>query len=158
LIGKRTGRSTSQVGGLLRGFEPEAHAALPEGRRTLAKQRVEMKNKRQEKDPQITYNINGPNGPSSRININSVDNSSNIVAGPEMFQQIKTEIARQISDEPSGRELMHCLESMQRATSRKTAGEWYSKFALLVENSAKLGTTLCTYLPPLAHWVSSVHF
>jgi hypothetical protein len=75
LVHMRTGRSTSQVSHLLRGFERDAHVALLEGRRILDKQRIEMKNKQHQAVPQKIYNAHGPN---ARITVNGTDNSSNL--------------------------------------------------------------------------------
>jgi hypothetical protein len=157
LVGMRTRRSTSQVPYLLHGFERDANVALLEGRRILDKQRVEMKNKQHQAAPHIAYNVQGPN---ARITINGTDNSSNtaVVGSLELFQQIRTELEKQLPNETLRKGLIHSLEDIEQATSKKTATERYDRFVALAANHATLMTALSPLLFQLTQWAASLKF
>jgi hypothetical protein len=153
LVGTRTGRSTSQVPYLLRGFERDASVALLEGRRILDKQRVEMTNMPKQSGPQIVYNVSGQN---SRITINGADNSSNaaVVNSVELFQQFRAEIKKQIPEEPIREQLVRSIEEVEQATSKESAIGKYDKFATLAAKYVALYTSLSPYLLQLKQWLA----
>lgn len=93
----------------------------------------------------LTINVSGNN---SRVNLSSVDNSVNTVAGDSMqvFNQIREAVQQGITGEEQAQVLAK-LKELEEAVATPTFIERYASFMELVANHA---TVLAPFLPILA--------
>lgn len=107
--------------------------------------RKETKIERERPAPQVIYNLTGPN---ARINVQSVDASSNVVGvdSDELFEKLRTTIAEHISDEIHVNQLIGKLNELEQAKGKATFIQRYQEFIALAANHV---TLLAPYIPAL---------
>lgn len=118
----------------------------------LEKARVLSMSRGSQKDAPMnqTLNVTGPN---ARVNINSTDNSSNVVHNGLPFANIRRVIESGIHDDNERRDILTKLGDLEAAQDRESGSERYQKFISTVANHMVI---LGPYLPALGHWVHSL--
>jgi hypothetical protein len=97
-----------------------------------------------------TFNVNGAN---ARVNIGSVDNSTNVVHQGTPFSEIRKAIEEGIAEGIERTELLKTLAELEQAKDGRSALERYQSFISAAANHV---TILAPYLPMLGHWVHSL--
>jgi hypothetical protein len=98
-----------------------------------------------DKSPSTVYNVTGPN---ARLNIGSVDSSTNVVnvAPVELFTKIQRTIEERVIAEQERDELLARLADLQSAQSTPAYPEQYQRFIAAAANHI---TILAPFLPAL---------
>lgn len=97
-----------------------------------------------------TFNATGHN---ARNNINSIDNSTNVVhhAGP--FGELRTAIEGGVTGDTEKTFLLEMLAELEAAKDQKSASE---RFQAFVSAAADYMTIVGPFLPALGHWVHNM--
>jgi hypothetical protein len=102
----------------------------------------------------ITYNVSGAN---ARININSTDNSSNVVSSvPEdLFRQMIEAIRDGVSESQARDEIERSVRDMSSSYGSPGFGASYKDFmSVFADHIQVFGPILAPYLPALAKFVA----
>ncbi len=92
-----------------------------------------------------TVHVNGTN---SRVNIHSIDNSTNIVNDNGIFADLKNVISTRVNDSTDREALLKRVDDMQRSTDNKSGFlDAYQKF---IANAASHMGVIAPFLPALA--------
>lgn len=97
-----------------------------------------------------TFHVTGTN---ARVNIQSTDNSTNIVHEGTDFAEIRQVIEQGIADGIERTTLLANLKELEAATDRDSGSTKYQAF---IASAANHMTLLGPYLPALGHWVHSL--
>ena len=97
-----------------------------------------------------TFNLRGHN---QRVNINSTDNSTNIVQNGTPFAEIRSALEAGIADGLEKSRLFETLQELESSKDRETASTRYGAFVTLAANHM---TLLTPFLPALAHWLHTL--
>lgn len=97
-----------------------------------------------------TFNLHGPN---SRVNIDSVDNSTNVVHQASPFEQIRAALEQGIADGSERARLQQALSDIEASTDRESGTKRYEAFITAAANHM---TLLAPFLPILGHWVHNL--
>lgn len=118
----------------------------------LEKARVLSMNRALHKDASMnqTLNVTGPN---ARVNINSTDNSSNVVHEGLPFAEIRRAIESGVIDTTERAGILAKLGELEIVRDRESGSEKYQKFISAMANHMVI---LGPYLPALGHWVHSL--
>jgi hypothetical protein len=104
------------------------------------------------KEPQVnqTFNVNGPN---ARVNIDSTDNSTNIVNQGIPFSELRKAIESGVADGVERATILEKLADLEMATDRESGSKRYQSFIASAHHHMAL---LGPYLPALGHWVHTL--
>ena len=96
-------------------------------------------------EPQIVYNLIGPN---ARVNIQSSDSSTNVVSveSADLFDNLREAIQKSSLDSTIARQLIQNVDVMQSAVGTKTFGERYKEFIAVAADHM---TLVAPFLPAL---------
>ena len=99
---------------------------------------------------QVVYNLIGPN---ARVNIQSVDTSTNLVEiePSELFEKLRAVIKHSITDEKVSAQLSEKVDELQQAQGTKTFVTKYQEFMALAANHI---TILAPFIPALSQMLS----
>jgi hypothetical protein len=97
-----------------------------------------------------TFNVHGPN---ARVNIDSVDNSTNIVNQGMPFSEIRKAIESGVADAVERATILEKLADLEMAPHRESGSKRYQAFIASAHHHMAL---LGPYLPALGHWVHSL--
>jgi hypothetical protein len=93
------------------------------------------------------FNVQGPN---ARVNIDSTDNSTNVVHHGVPFSELREAIESGVSDGIERAAILDKLSALERATDRESGSKKYQAFISTAANHMAL---IGPYLPALGHWV-----
>lgn len=112
--------------------------------------RKETKIEPQRQPTQIVYNLIGPN---ARVNIQSVDTSTNLVEvePSELFEKLRGLIKHSITDETVSAQLSEKVDELQRAQGTKSFATKYQEFMSLAADHI---TILAPFIPALSQMLS----
>ena len=97
-----------------------------------------------------TFNIHGPN---TRVNFDSVDNSTNVVQQGAPFSELRRAIESGVSDRVEQAAILQRLSDLESATDRESGTKRYQAFiATAADHMALIGP----YLPALGYWVHAL--
>jgi hypothetical protein len=118
----------------------------------LEKARVEGTGDAARKEPQVSqvFNVHGPN---ARVNIDSTDNSTNVVHQGVPFSELRKAIESGVSEVVERATILERLSDLEEVTDRESGAERYQKFIAAAANHM---TLIGPYLPALGHWVHSL--
>ena len=104
------------------------------------------KMRRSESSPQITYNVSGPN---SRVNVSSVDQSTNIDASvvTSTLDQVREVLQKEIRDKTERELLLNKLDELARTHGTGRFAESYKEFLAMAANHMAV---LAPFMPALA--------
>jgi hypothetical protein len=94
-----------------------------------------------------TFNLQGPN---SRVNIGSTDNSINVAHQASPFEQIRAALEQGITDASERARLQQALSDLEVSTDRESGTRRYEAFIAVAANHM---TLVAPFLPSLGHWV-----
>ena len=99
-----------------------------------------------ESTPQVTYNVSGPN---SRVNVNSIDQSTNIDASvvTSTLDQIREALQKEIEDSGERQLLVNKLDELARTHGTDRFAVSYKEFMAMAANHM---TVLAPFIPALA--------
>ena len=112
--------------------------------------RKETKIEPQRQPTQVVYNLIGPN---SRVNIQSVDTSTNLVEVEpnELFEKLRGLIKNSISDEIVSAQLSEKVDELQEAQGTKNFVTKYQQFMALAANHVSI---LAPFIPALSQMLN----
>lgn len=112
--------------------------------------RKETKIEPQRQPTQVVYNLIGPN---ARVNIQSVDTSTNLVEvePSELFEKLRVLIKNSISDEIISAQLSEKVDELQEAQGTKKFVTKYQEFMALAANHVSI---LAPFIPALSQMLS----
>jgi len=118
----------------------------------LENARVESTRNAARKEPQVNqvFNVHGPN---ARVNIESTDNSTNVVHQGAPFSELRRAIESGISDGVERIAILQRLSDLEVATDRESGAKRYQAF---IAAAADHMTLIGPYLPVLGHWVHNL--
>jgi len=118
----------------------------------LEKARVEGTRDTAQKEPQVNhvFNVHGPN---ARVNIDSTDNSTNVVHQGMPFSELRKAIESGVSDGVERAAILQRLSDLEAATDRESGAGKYQAF---IAAAADHMTLIGPYLPALGHWVHNL--
>ena len=97
-----------------------------------------------------TFNVHGPN---ARINIDSFDNSTNVVHQGAPFRELRKAIESGVADGVERAAILEKLAHLESATERESGSKRYQEFIASAHHHMAL---LGPYLPALGHWVHTL--
>ena len=108
-----------------------------------------MKEKTPEQPMNITYNVSGNN---ARVNIDSTDNSVNIVETNDLkiFQDLK-DIASKIENESERINVIESIEAMEAEAGKEKFADKYKNF---ISTAANHMTLFAPFIPPLTELIT----
>jgi hypothetical protein len=96
------------------------------------------------------FNVHGPN---ARVNIDSMDNSTNVVHQGRPFLDLRKDIESGIAEGVERTAILEGLSHLEAATDRESGTKRYQEFIAAAANHM---TLIGPYLPALGHWVHSL--
>jgi hypothetical protein len=130
-------------------IEREMSISVREAVARMRSQRAVVDNHPKEVGVSHTFNIHGAN---ARVNINSTDQSTNVVHQGVPFEQLRTAIQSGISDGVERANLLQRLQELEAATDQESRSRRYQDFIALAANHM---TIIAPYLPAITHWLQS---
>lgn len=97
-----------------------------------------------------TFNVHGPN---ARVNIESTDNSTNIVNQGIPFSELRKAIESGVADGVERVTILERLADLEMATDRESGSKRYQSFIASAHHHMAL---VGPYLPALGHWVHAL--
>jgi hypothetical protein len=97
-----------------------------------------------------TFNVHGPN---ARVNIDSTDNSTNMVCQGAPFSELRKAIESGISDAVERAAVLERLSDLELATDRESGAKRYQAFIASAANHIAI---IGPFLPALGHWAHSL--
>jgi hypothetical protein len=85
-------------------------------------------------------------GANSRVNINSTDNSTNIIAGGNVFGDVREAVRRNVSDDTVRAELERLIDHLEQAKDKRT---FTTSFQGLIAGAGQFVSVLAPFLPGL---------
>jgi hypothetical protein len=131
-------------------IEREMRTSLKEAIARMQHQSAITRNRSKESPMNQTFNVQGPN---ARVNIDSIDNSTNVVHQVVPFSELREAIESGISDGIERATILERLAELERATDRESGSKKYQAFISTAANHMAL---IGPYLPALGHWVHSL--
>jgi hypothetical protein len=131
-------------------IEREMHTSVKEAIVRLRHQRATVENRPKEVVVNQTFNATGPN---SRNNVNSTDNSTNIVHQGVPFAELRKAIESGIEDGTRRAAIMETLAHLESASDRESGSTRYQQF---LAAAADYMTLVGPFLPALGHWVHNL--
>ncbi len=118
----------------------------------LERARVECSHDAARKESQVNqvFNVHGPN---ARVNIDSTDNSTNIVHQGVPFSELRKAIESGVSDGVERTAILQRLSDLEAATDHESGAKRYQAFIAAAANHM---TIIGPYLPALGHWVHNL--
>jgi len=96
------------------------------------------------------FNVHGPN---ARVNIDSTDNSTNIVNQGIHFSELRKAIESGVADGVERATILERLTDLEMATDRESGAKRYQAFIASAHHHMAL---IGPYLPVLGHWVHNL--
>lgn len=118
----------------------------------LEKARVECSRDAARKESQVNQVVN-VHGPNARVNIDSTDNSTNIVHQGVSFSELRKAIESGVSDGVERTAILQRLSDLEAATDHESGATRYQVFIAAAANHM---TIIGPYLPALGHWVHNL--
>jgi hypothetical protein len=131
-------------------IEREMHTSVKEAVARLRHQRATAQNRPKEVVVNQTFNATGPN---ARNNVNSTDNSTNIVHQGIPFAELRQAIESGIEDGTRRAAILETLAHLESASDRDSGSTRYQQF---IASAADYMTLIGPFLPALGHWVHSL--
>jgi hypothetical protein len=131
-------------------IEREMHTSVKEAIARLRHQRATVQNHPKEVVVNQTFNATGPN---SRNNVNSTDNSTNIVHQGVPFAELRKAIESGIEDGTRRVAILESLANLESAPDRESGSTRYQQF---IAAAADYMTLIGPFLPALGHWVHNL--
>jgi hypothetical protein len=131
-------------------IEREMHTSAKEAIARLRHQRAMVQNRQKEVVVSQTFNAIGPN---ARNNVNSTDNSTNVVHQGVPFAELREAITSGIADATERAAILESLASLESARDRESASKRYQQF---IGAAADYMTLIGPFLPALGHWVHNL--
>jgi hypothetical protein len=131
-------------------IEREMNKSVKEAIARLRHQSATARNRQKEITVNQTFNAIGPN---SRNNINSTDNSTNVVHQGVPFTELRKAIESGIRAGTERAELLEKLTALEAANDRESASQ---RFQAFVGAAADYMTVVGPFLPALGHWVHNL--
>jgi hypothetical protein len=131
-------------------IEREMHTSVKEAIARVRHQSAVIRNRQKEIAVSQTFNAIGPN---ARNNINSTDNSTNMVHERLPFTELRNAIQSGMSNEVERAVLLEKLSALETAPDRESASQ---RFQAFVSAAADYMTLVGPFLPALGHWVHSL--
>jgi hypothetical protein len=118
----------------------------------LERARIEGTRDAARKESQVSqiFNVHGPN---ARVNIDSTDNSTNVVHQGVPFSELRKAIESGVLDGVERSAMLQKLSEVEAATDRESGAKKYQDF---IATAANHMTLIGPYLPALGHWVHSL--
>ena len=118
----------------------------------LERAHVECSHDAARKESQVNqvFNVHGPN---ARVNIDSTDNSTNIVHQGVPFSELRKAIESGDSDGVERTAILQRLSDLEAATDHESGAKRYQAFIAAAANHM---TIIGPYLPALGHWVHNL--
>jgi hypothetical protein len=118
----------------------------------LEKARIEGARNAARKEPQVNqvFNLHGPN---ARVNIDSTDNSTNIVHQGVPFSELRKALESGVSDGVERTAILQRLSDLEAVPDRESGAKGYQAFIAAAANHM---TLITPYLPALEHWVHTL--
>ncbi len=132
------------------GIEREMGTSVKEAISRMRQQSALIRNYPKETPMNQTFNVQGPN---ARVNIDSVDNSTNVVHQGVPFSELRKAIESGVSDGIGRTAILERLSDLEGATDRESGSKKYQAFIAAAANHMAL---VGPYLPALGHWVHSL--
>lgn len=123
-------------------IEREMHTAVKEAVARMRMQRATVQNRRKEV-PSVGHTIN-IQGPNSRVNIDSVDSSVNVVHKGASFADLRKAIETGVADAMERAAIQERLAELERAADQKTGWERYAAFMAVTADHM---TLILPFLP-----------
>jgi hypothetical protein len=102
---------------------------------------------RKESQVNQVFNVHGPN---ARVNIDSTDNSTNVVHQGVPFSELRKSIESGVSDGVERTAILQRLSDLEAATDHESGAKRYQAFITAAANHM---TLVGPYLPALGNWV-----
>ena len=131
-------------------IEREMHTSAKEAIARLRHQRAAAQNRPKEVVVNQTFNATGPN---ARNNVNSTDNSMNVVHQGVPFAELRNAIESGIEDGTRRAAILETLAHLEAAPDRESASTRYQQF---IAAAADYVTLIGPFLPALGHWVHNL--
>jgi hypothetical protein len=131
-------------------IEREMHTSVKEAVARLRHQRATVQNRPKEVVVNQTFNATGPN---ARNNVNSTDNSTNIVHQGVPFAELRNAIESGIQDGTRRAAILETLAYLEAAPDRESGSTRYQQF---IAAAADYVTLIGPFLPALGHWVHNL--
>ncbi len=96
------------------------------------------------------YNASGPN---ARINIASYDASTNTATTENVFQDIRSIVAKNASDDDVRDRLLSLVERMESEKNKPGFAKVYAEFTAFMSNHITILTALAPMLPALSQFI-----
>ena len=131
-------------------IEREMHTSAKEAIARLKHQSATIQNRPKEAIVNQTFNAIGPN---SRNNVNSIDNSTNVVHQGVPFAELRKVIESGVADGAERTAILEKLADLEAATDRESGSTRYQEF---IATAANYMTLIGPFLPALGHWVHNL--
>lgn len=131
-------------------IEREMHTSAKEAIARMRHQRATVQNHLKEVVVSQTFNAIGPN---SRNNVNSTDNSTNIVHQGVPFAELRKAIESGVEDGARRAAILQRLADLESAPDRESGSTRYQQF---IAAAADYMTLIGPFLPALGHWVHNL--
>jgi hypothetical protein len=131
-------------------IEREMHTSVKEAIARLKHQSATIRNRPNEAPMNQTFNVHGPN---ARVNIDSIDNSTNIVNQGIPFSELRKAIESGVTDGIERATILERLADLEMATDRESGSKRYQSFIASAHHHMAL---IGPYLPALGHWVHTL--
>jgi hypothetical protein len=144
------GRSISVAGA----FETIDGLLLKECRvsRDTVKTEVERRLRARPKGATVT-NVYHLTGPGSRVNVNSVDNSTNLtITESQLFSKLRKEITANVQPNEKRDRILEKIEALEKEPNSRSLWDRYTE---LVAVAADHMTLLCPFIPALTEWIKN---
>jgi hypothetical protein len=122
-------------------IEREMHTAVKEGIARMKTQRATVLNARKQAPVSHTINLHGPN---PRVNIDSVDNSVNVVHQGASFPDLRRAVDTGVADAMERATIQERLAELEQATDQKSGWERYAAFMAVTADHM---TVILPFLP-----------
>jgi hypothetical protein len=131
-------------------IEREMGTSVKEAVARMQHQSAVIRNRPKETPVNQTFNVQGPN---ARVNIDSTDNSKNIVNQGIPFLELRKAIESGVADGVERTTILERLADLEMATDRESGSKRYQALIASAHHHMAL---LGPYLPALGHWVHSL--
>jgi hypothetical protein len=131
-------------------IEKEMRTSVKESIARMRHQSAIMRNRPKESPMNQTVNVQGPN---ARVNIDSVDNSTNVVHQGVPFSELRKAIESGVADSVERATTLERLADLEMATNKESGSKRYQAFIASAHHHMAL---LGPYLPALGHWVHTL--
>ena len=131
-------------------IERELGTSLKEAISRMRHQSAVIQNRAMESPMSQNINVQGPN---ARVNINSTDNSTNLVSQGAPFFDLRNAIELVVSDEIERTTILERLGDLEAARDLDSGSKRYSAFIAAAANHMVL---LGPFLPAVGHWVHNL--